>query len=213
VSSSLGAFLADRGSDVIGMAALGALAGVVAGQRAPVLEAIFAVLLVASLVGAGAIRAGLLDRLSHPAGVSSSRAHRLVAAATRPAASWATLWSLRSSAACSALAMLAYGLQALVFAAYVQALGADLDPARCVTIFASAMLLGAATMVPGGLGATEAALVYQLAQAGMPVADAVAAAIAIRLSTLWFAMLIGVLCLLTFIRRGVVADARESGGP
>ncbi|MFO0157773.1 MAG: lysylphosphatidylglycerol synthase domain-containing protein, partial [bacterium] len=40
VQRSLGAFLADRGADVIGMAALGAVAGVIAGQRAPVLEVI-----------------------------------------------------------------------------------------------------------------------------------------------------------------------------
>jgi uncharacterized membrane protein YbhN (UPF0104 family) len=62
-------------------------------------------------------------------------------------------------------------------------------------------------MIPGGLGATEAALVYQLMQAGMPFADAVAAAIAIRISTLWFAILLGILSLLTFIRSGAVANA------
>jgi uncharacterized membrane protein YbhN (UPF0104 family) len=210
VSASLGAFLADRGADVIGMAALGALAGAVAGRREPILEAICAVLFVASVAGAWAVRRGWLGQLPLLFGAPTSRLHRVVALVLQPATRWAAVWSIRSCVAFSACAVVAYGAQALVFAAYVQALGADLDAARCVTMFANAMLLGAASMIPGGLGATEAALVYQLSQAGMPFADAVAAAIAIRLSTLWFAILLGILCLLTFVRSGEVATARES---
>jgi len=64
-----------------------------------------------------------------------------------------------------------------------------------------AMLLGAATMAPGGLGATEVALVYQLSEAGMPMPEAVAAAVMLRLSTLWFAMLLGVAALMSFTGR------------
>lgn len=209
LSVSLGAFLADRGSDVIGMAALGALAAAVAGTRAPLLEMMCAVLVVGSLALAWAVRRGWLGRLPAIFGRPASRLHRVVAWAVQPATHWAMLWSLRSCVLFSAFAVVAYGIQALVFAAYVQGLGADLGVARCVTIFATAMLLGAASMVPGGLGATEAALVYQLSHAGVPVADAVAAAIAIRLSTLWFAILLGVACLLTFVRSGAVTTARE----
>jgi uncharacterized protein (TIRG00374 family) len=205
LSGSLGAFLADRGADVIGMAALGALAAAVAGQRATVLEAICVALFSLSVAVAWAVRRGWLARLPRLFGASTSRLQAFVAAALRPAASWAAVWSVRSCVAFSACAVIAYGLQALVFAAYVQALGADLDAARGVMIFATAMLLGAASMIPGGLGATEAALVYQLSQVGVPLADAVAAAIAIRLSTLWFAMLLGILCLLSFVRGGAAA--------
>jgi uncharacterized membrane protein YbhN (UPF0104 family) len=207
VHRSLGAFLADRGADVIGMAALGAVAGVIAGQRASVLGVICIALYVSTVGGAWAIRRGWLTRLPALFGAPASRLGRMTSAALLPASSWAALWSWRSSLAFSAAALVAYGIQALVFAAYVQALGADVGIARCVEIFASAMLLGAASMIPGGLGATEAALVYQLTQAGMPFADAVAAAIAIRLSTLWFAILLGILCLVTFIRSGAVASA------
>lgn len=210
LSGSLGAFLADRGADVIGMAALGALAAALAGQRAPVLEAIGAALFFVSVAGAWAVRRGWLARLPTLFGAPKSRLHRWVALVLQPAASWAALWSVRSCLAFAAFAVVAYGIQALVFAAYVQELGADLDAARCVTLFATAMLLGAASMIPGGLGATEAALVYQLTQAGMPFADAVAASIAIRLSTLWFAILLGTLCLLTFIRSGAVATPGET---
>ncbi len=207
VHRSLGAFFADRGADVIGMAALGAVAGVIAGQRAPVLEVICIALYVFTVTVAWGIRQGWLARLPALFGPPESRLGRMASAALLPAANWAALWSWRSCLAFSGAALVAYGMQALVFATYVQALGADVGIARCVEIFASAMLLGAASMIPGGLGATEAALVYQLTQAGMPFADAVAAAIAIRLSTLWFAILLGILCLVTFIRSGAVASA------
>lgn len=213
VHRSLGAFLADRGADVIGMAALGAVAGVIAGKREPVLEVICIALYVSTVAVAWGIRRGWLVRLPALFGPPDSRLGRVASAALLPAASWAALWSWRSGLAFSAAALVAYGLQALVFAAYVQALGADVSVTRCVQIFASAMLLGAASMIPGGLGATEAALVYQLTQAGMPFADAVAAAIAIRLSTLWFAILLGILCLFTFIRSGAVASAGANSDP
>jgi uncharacterized membrane protein YbhN (UPF0104 family) len=204
---SLGAFLADRGADVIGMAALGAAAGVLAGQRVPVLEVICIALYVFTVTVGWGIRRGWLGRLPALLGPPDTRLGRMASAALLPAASWAALWSWRSCLAFSFAALAAYGIQALVFAVYVQALGADVSIAHCVEIFASAMLLGAASMIPGGLGATEAALVYQLTQAGMPFADAVAVAIAIRLSTLWVAILLGILCLLTFIRSGAVVSA------
>ncbi len=101
----------------------------------------------------------------------------------------------------SLFAVVAYGIQALVFAFYVHEMSGGVPVAECMKIFSVAMLLGAASMFPGGLGATEAALVYQLHQAGMDVPGAVAAAIALRLSTLWFAILLGVGALLTFAGR------------
>jgi uncharacterized membrane protein YbhN (UPF0104 family) len=210
VSRSLGAFLADRGADVIGMAALGAVAGLIGGQRWLALGNICIGLYALTLVIAYGVRGGWPAYLHAFFDDPASRFGRAASAALLPAASWATLWSWRSSIAFSAVALIAYGIQALVFAAYVHALGADIGIARCVEIFASAMLLGAASMIPGGLGATEGALVYELTGAGMPFADAIAAAIAIRLSTLWFAILLGILCLGTFIRSGAVVRAGEN---
>jgi uncharacterized membrane protein YbhN (UPF0104 family) len=210
VLQSLGAFLADRGADVIGMAALGAAAGMIGGQRWLALWVICVGLYVSTQVIAWGVRRGCPARLPALFGNTASQFGRAASAALLPVASWASLWSWRSSIAFSAVALIAYGIQALVFAAYVHALGAGIGLARCVEIFASAMLLGAASMIPGGLGATEGALVYELTAAGMPFADAIAAAIAIRLSTLWFAILLGILCLLTFIRSGAVASAEAS---
>ena len=201
VAASLGAFLADRAGDVVGIAALGAVAGIVAGQRSTVLELLAVGLAVGTALAAWAIRHRMLSRLAYAGRRWPRTPRRWLVWAMRPASAWAMLWGRWQFLAYALVAVLAYGLQALVFAAYVSALGADVSAAVCVMIFVNAMLLGAASMVPGGLGATEAAIVYQLAEAGMPVADAVAAAIALRLSTLWFAILLGVVALLSFSRR------------
>jgi len=198
VGQSLAAFLADRGSDVIGMAFLGAAAAFLAQAREPVLEAIALVLLVATGAFALAIRRRVF---AWPDGRSAGALARRVRSLGTPLAPWGALWTPLASIGYSFLAVIAYGVQAFVLALYVQSLGADLATATCIKIFAVAMLLGAATMAPGGLGATEVALVYQLSEAGMPMPEAVAAAVMLRLSTLWFAMLLGVAALMTFTGR------------
>ena len=60
----------------------------------------------------------------------------------------------------------------------------------------AAGLLGALTLLPGGLGSTEAGTVGLLALQGVGVAAATPATLLIRLMTLWFATALGVGCLL-----------------
>jgi uncharacterized protein (TIRG00374 family) len=65
----------------------------------------------------------------------------------------------------------------------------------------AAGLLGALTLLPGGLGSTEAGTVSLLSLQGVSLAAAVPATLLIRLMTLWFATALGVLCLLIPRRR------------
>jgi uncharacterized membrane protein YbhN (UPF0104 family) len=65
----------------------------------------------------------------------------------------------------------------------------------------AAGLLGALTLLPGGLGSTEAGTVGLLALQGVGVAAATPATLLIRLMTLWFATALGVLCMLLPSRR------------
>ena len=55
-------------------------------------------------------------------------------------------------------AVAAIGIQGLVFGAFVQTVAPQIGLLTCVAIFSSAALFGAASMIPGGLGAKEAAL-------------------------------------------------------
>jgi glycosyltransferase 2 family protein len=207
---SLAAFFADRLSDVIGVALLGVLAGWVAAQRQPLLELLALTVIIGSLGVRVLIRSpwwpATLERMNR-----TGRIGRVLAALALPASAWTYVWSVPRLAFCASCAVLAYGLQALVFAAYLHAAGTPLPPAHAVTIFSSATLIGAASMVPAGLGAMEAALVFQLLDAGVPRGSAVAATIATRASTLWFGMLLGSLMLVTFPRASARAPAPSTG--
>ena len=63
-------------------------------------------------------------------------------------------------------------------------------------IYAAASLFGAVSMLPGGLGATEGGMALLLQQIVLVAReDSVAATLIVRLCTLWFAVLLGVVAL------------------
>lgn len=210
IPHSLAAFFADRLSDVIGVALLGAIAGRLAATPLPALEILAVAAFVGALVARGLIQtrwwSATLARLDR-----SGLPGRVLAVLTLPASAWACVWTAPRSVFYAGCAVLAYGLQALVFAGYLQAAGAPLAPAHAVSIFASSTFVGAASMIPGGLGAMEASLVYQLLGAGVPKGPAIAATIAARASTLWFSMLLGSAMLLT-LPAGAEATANRRPG-
>jgi uncharacterized protein (TIRG00374 family) len=93
--------------------------------------------------------------------------------------------------------ILAWGITALSFVGLLGELGVDLSalmpPAAAVALFPLAMLAGAASLLPGGVGSTEIAIVALLTAFNVPLATATLAAVGIRVATLWFAVLCGVL--------------------
>lgn len=204
VARTLGAYLADRLSDVVGVCLLGALAGFVAHGSLNVVGAFGIVAIAASLLLRAVVqrplwREGLNRKL--PTRVRDSA--RIGGGALLQ---WAEVWTLKAAVSFSAIAALAYGLQAGVFAWFCGLLSINLTIAEAFELYVNAMLLGAASMVPAGLGTMEAALVAQLTTRGASFADAVSVAIATRLATLWIGVLIGISALLWVGRRGQAAQ-------
>ena len=93
------------------------------------------------------------------------------------------------------LSVIAWSAEALAFDWILQWMGADIPLTFAVFVYALAMLAGAVSFMPGGLGGAEAVMVGLLVWKGMNSADAVAATVLIRLATLWFAVAIGALML------------------
>ena len=56
-------------------------------------------------------------------------------------------------------------------------------------------LIGALTFMPGGLGPTEASTIGLLSLQGVPLAVGASATVLIRIMTLWFATILGLICL------------------
>lgn len=90
----------------------------------------------------------------------------------------------------------AWSLTAYAFVLLLDQLGLDIPTLLAFSLYPVAMLAGAASMMPGGIGSTEVVLIALLAGLGVSLADGAIAAIGIRLATLWFATLLGLLSML-----------------
>jgi glycosyltransferase 2 family protein len=69
------------------------------------------------------------------------------------------------------------------------------QPILATGIYATAMVAGAASMLPAGLGGMESVLTALLVTQGAPLAQAVVLTVLVRLLTLWLAVAIGVVAL------------------
>lgn len=201
-SRSVGAFLADRLSDVVGVCLLGVLAALVRGTMPTGMLVALTAIVGGSFVFRRVVGQpawwDVLGRQARWLRASGRLAHDVLLC-------WRQLWRPFNLFLFSGAAVLAYGLQAGVFAWFCRLLNIEIDAPLAIVIFVNATLLGAASMVPGGLGAMEAALVVQLVQHGADPSLAISAAIAIRFTTLWTGILIGLVCLLA----GVPGRRRE----
>jgi len=86
-------------------------------------------------------------------------------------------------------------LTSAAFAWLCRAQGIDLAWQHALAIYPMAMLVGALSFVPGGVGTTEAAIVLMLASRGVALDVGLTVAIGIRLASLWLAVAIGMLAM------------------
>ena len=113
----------------------------------------------------------------------------------------------------TAISFVSWGFECLGVYLCAVGLGADLGFLTVVFVFAVSSLLGVLSMLPGGIGAVEAGLALQFVTvAGLSRGPAGALTLVIRLATLWFAALVGIVGLL-IVRRmlGGASLEAESG--
>jgi uncharacterized membrane protein YbhN (UPF0104 family) len=95
-----------------------------------------------------------------------------------------------------ALTLAAWAAQGLAVALLCRAAGLDLSAWLAAGFYALAMVGGALSALPAGLGGTEALLVLLLVGQGAAVGTAVAVTVLVRLLTLWLAVALGLSALL-----------------
>lgn len=93
------------------------------------------------------------------------------------------------------LGILSWGGEGIGFWLVLQAMGQQVDLATAVSVYGIAVLVGALSFLPGGLGGTEAVMTLLLMAVGVDNAVAVAATLVCRAATLWLAVVIG-LCVM-----------------
>lgn len=167
----------ERISDALGIVVLAVLGGAGAtSSPALVVGALAGALGLAIL-----LRTPLLDRFAL---LAESRA------------SAGELLGLPLLAGTTVLSALSWFFECLAAWVCVQGLGLDVSLPDTVVVFSVASLAGALSFLPGGLGVAEAGMTGLLrAIADVGAAGAAAATVLIRLSTLWFAVALGLVAL------------------
>lgn len=116
---------------------------------------------------------------------------RLFAKARRAAGSLAPFSKPGVAAPMLVLGLLGWLAEGWSFHLLLVWMGADIGLGTAVAIFVLATLTGGATGMPGGLGGAEVAMIALLGLQGVPLEIATPATAIIRLTTLWFAIVIG----------------------
>jgi uncharacterized membrane protein YbhN (UPF0104 family) len=100
----------------------------------------------------------------------------------------------------ASLTLLAWSAQGLAVWLLCRQAGMALDPLSATSSYALAMVAGAASALPAGLGGTELVLAGLLVSHGVTAPAAVVLTVQVRLLTLWLAVALGVLCLYYSVR-------------
>lgn len=193
LADSFGAFVAERLGDLIVMVTLSALMfGLVGSYVWPVAASAIVTLAGVVLLRDPRFSAWLADRGS-PTGPRTRRGGlgRAMVGAGRALQASRSLLGPKLLVLGVALAFVAWSAEGLTFALAARYLGIEVSVTVAVGIFALGTLLGALSFLPGGVGPTEAVMGGLLVLAGGTLAEATAATLLVRATTLWWAVLIG----------------------
>lgn len=183
---SIGAFISERLLDLVAVGAFASLAVLMFPEQRPWMFAAIACIVIVTFL----LRSRLLILIGRRAAGSSFVGHAVNLIATVR-----FLLSGMRLAMAAPLSLMAWMAQGVSLYLIVHALGYELTANTVVAIYCLSILAGAASFIPGGLGATEAAIVLLLSAAGVEPTDAIAAALISRGLTLWLAVGIGVVAM------------------
>jgi len=101
----------------------------------------------------------------------------------------------------TALSVLSWAFEGFAFVLLLRGFGYDLGLTTGFFIYSFSIIVGALTMLPGGVGLTETSLSALLILKGVTKPVSVAVTLIIRLTTLWFAVAIGAGVLALFLKK------------
>lgn len=187
-AASLAAFFAERVSDLLSILVLAAVGLWAYAPARPIVGLALAAVVVALLL---VQRTALIAAIDRWADARPQKWARLVVKLCEVVLHFRRCFSLPAMSMGLALGVVAWFAEGLGFWWLLVALDHPLPLSTAVFIYAFAMLVGAISFLPGGLGGSEAAMVALLTLNGLPEASAVSATLICRLATLWFAVALG----------------------
>lgn len=183
---SIGAFVSERLLDLVAVGALASLAVSMFPEQRPWMLAAFSSIVIVLLL----LRSRLFTLIERRVARNSVVGH-----AAKVVYTFRFLLSGRRLAVAVPFSLMAWIAQGVSLYLIVHALGHELAASTVIAIYCLSILAGAASFIPGGLGATEAAIVLLLSAAGVGQTDGIAASLISRSLTLWFAVGIGVVAM------------------
>lgn len=139
--------------------------------------------------------AALLAAVGWTYAASGKRWRRVFAKARRSIRLTAGLFDVKTLILAMVISLPGWLAECWALAWLLAALGHPIGLQAGMFIFCFSMLAGAVSMLPGGLGGVEAAMMALLVVAGTPVDVALVATVVIRITTLWFAVALGFITL------------------
>jgi uncharacterized protein (TIRG00374 family) len=97
--------------------------------------------------------------------------------------------------------VISWFFECLGFWLILQQFGTPATLLKASFMYAFSTIIGAVSMLPGGLGTTEGTLTGLTIWAGAPNHIAVASTFLIRVATLWYAVVVGIVVTLAFQHR------------
>jgi len=182
--------LVDRASD---LAALGLLLGISLAFSATGISFGLPVTLLALAAAIVATRPTLLRAVATWGHKATGRFARLFAKIRRAANALSVFSSPFVMSVAGLIGLVGWYAEGYAFHLLLAWMGADIGLAKAVAIFVFSGLAGGLTGAPGGVGGAEAAMVALLTLEGVPLEASVPATLIIRVTTLWFAIGIGLL--------------------
>lgn len=192
LSATAAAFFIERLLDVLAMACL-ALLGLAAASNFNWLLAAAAVMLLGLLVLARTPWQSWQQRFSAGSGGHGGALRRTLDSALKTLVGARALLRPRLAVGGFLLGLLSWGLEGVGLWLLAQQLApsVELHLATAIGIYAIAIIAGALSFLPGGLGGTEVVMAALLGAQGVAPGDAIMITLVCRVVTLWLAVAIG----------------------
>jgi uncharacterized protein (TIRG00374 family) len=94
-----------------------------------------------------------------------------------------------------AFGLIAWSAEAIALKYIVHLLGHEITLMQALFIYGFSLVIGGITLLPGGLGGAEVTMLQMLIMQNVPAPAAVAATLVIRITSLWFSVLLGMIAL------------------
>lgn len=111
------------------------------------------------------------------------------------------LLNIKSLILMTLLSIISWGFECLGFYFIINNFSQNINLVWSFFTYSFSTIVGAVSMLPGGIGVTEGSLTLMLINKGLSNNDALASTFIIRVVTLWFAVLVGIISVVIYQKR------------